>query len=448
VKLDANHRRVSFSAMSSSNYNLKGSILMRHRLLALAAAMTATLGLSSTALAASRVGVVLTADSQRHVVQIVDANHIVRAYHYRQLHGVRRSSRIVFRTSGSNINDARIVAQAASVSFYAKVVSDGSKGLTLRLTHGQKLGFTSRQLTHIKATAKPKNAAIVRKAVMAGPTSVTAGNVTINIEGLQPGDTVLITEATGGSGSLTITIQLTTGPAGGTVSAHQASGAVVNVGTDVFDVTTGDGSTLHLHLAADALANLNLNVCDNVTVSYHEDAGIFIADNVSHTGVSTTGACSTGDGNQSDVFGPIVAVSGTSVTIDAADQGSMTFTVSDPSITFGYQVGDSVDVTYEQAAIGSTLIADDVEYNDQQTSGVVTSVGSDWVSIVDDNTGNSETFNADPSLLAGVQVGDEVEVSYYQSAGGQALDQLADDGPAGTGSGNGGSGNGGSGNGG
>lgn len=100
-----------------------------------------------------------------------------------------------------------------------------------------------------------------------------------------------------------------------------------------------------------------------------------------------------------------------------------------------------MDVTYEQAAIGTTLIADDVEYNDRQTSGVVTSVGSAWVSIVDDNTGSSETFNTDPSLLAGVQVGDEVEVSCYQSAGGQALDQLADDGP--TGSGPGGSGPGG-----
>jgi Cu/Ag efflux protein CusF len=421
---------------------------MRHRLLALTAAMTATLGLSSTALAASRVGVVLTADSHRHVVQIVDANHVVRAYHYRRLHGVRRGSRIAFHTSGSNIKDVRMVARAATVSFYAKVVSDGSRGLTLRLADGQKLGFTSSQLRHIKATAPSKHAANIRTAVTTTPTSVIAGNVTINIDGLRPGDTVLITEASGGSGALTITIQLTAGPGGATVSASQSSGVVANVGTDDFDVTTVDGSTLHLHLAADALANLNLSVCDNVTVSYHQDAGMFIADSVTDTGASTSGACSPGDVSQSDVLGTIVAVSGASITIDAGDQGSMTFTVSDPSITSAFQIGDSVDVTYEQAALGSTLIADDVEYTDQPTSGVVTSVGSNTVSIVDDTTGNGETFSADPSLLAGVQVGDEVEVSYYQSAGGQVLDQLNDDGPADTGSGSGNSGSGNSGNGG
>jgi hypothetical protein len=422
---------------------------MRYRLLALFAVMTATLGLSSTALAASRgAGIVLSVNSHRHLVQVVDSTHVVHAYRYGRLNGVRRGSRITFSVSGVKLSSVRTVGKATRVSFYAKVVKGGSKGLTLRLADGQKIGFTNRQLKHAKATTHTKNASHVAKAVMAmiaTAPSITTGNVTINIAGLQPGDTVLITEATDGSGALTITIQLTAGPGGGTVTAYQASGVIANVANDSFDVTTADGSTLHLHLAADTLAALNLSVCDDVTVSYHQDASMFIADTVNDSGASTTASCSgdgsggdngSGDGgNQADAVGAITAVSATSITVDGGDQGSLTFTVSDPSLTAGFLVGDSVDVTYEQSADGSTLIADDVQYNDQPTSGVVTSVGSGSVTIVDDNTGATETFTADPSLLDGVQVGDEVEVNYYPSAAGQTLDQLTDDGPAGNGNG-------------
>jgi hypothetical protein len=248
--------------------------------------------------------------------------------------------------------------------------------------------------------------------------------VTVNILGLQPGVTVLVTETVNPDGSVSITITL---PPAGATGEENATGVVSQVETDTFDVQTTDGSDLRLHMAADALSALNLQSCDEVTVTFHQDAALLIADTVQVTGASGSGDCQP----TYDVVGTITAVSASGLTV-TGDKGPMTFTVDDPSITDGYVAGDQVDVTYVQNSDGS-LNAQDVEYVEQDALGTVTAVSSSSMTITDDTTGASETFVTDPSGLAlegtgfdGIQVGDQVDVTYHVSGNQLVADDVSD----------------------
>jgi hypothetical protein len=257
--------------------------------------------------------------------------------------------------------------------------------------------------------------------------TISAGSVVVNILGLQPGVTILITETIEPDGTITITITL---PSFG--GQQTASGVVGDVGDDTFDVTTGDGTDLRLHMATDQLSALNLQSCDTVSVTYHQDAGMLIADAAQVTGASTSGDCAP----TYDATGAITQISGSSITINS-DQGPMTFAVADPSLTDGFQSGDVVDVTYVQNSDGS-LQATDVQYIEQDASGVVTAVSSTKLTITNGTTGQSETFTADPNnglqlftyAFDGVHVGDQIDVCYHQSASGLIADSVNDQGAA------------------
>jgi hypothetical protein len=248
--------------------------------------------------------------------------------------------------------------------------------------------------------------------------------VTVNIQGLQPGVTVLVTETVDASGAVTVTITL---PPPAVTSGQQFSGVVVDVGRDAFMLQTADGSQLRLHMAADALAAQNLSDCDTVDVTFHQDNDLLIVDSLHLTGSSSTGDCAAGGGgdNSTDVIGTITGVSGTGLTV-GTDQGPMTFTVDDPSITDGFQIGDVVDVTYDQASDGS-LDASDVEYSEQDVTGAVTAVTDSSLTLTDGN-GQSWTFTGDPTqgVFDGVSVGDQVDVTYHMS-GSQPVADAVDD---------------------
>jgi hypothetical protein len=257
---------------------------------------------------------------------------------------------------------------------------------------------------------------------------VSSGNVVVNIVGLQPGVLVQITEATDANGNVTITITLPP-PSG----EESASGIVSEVNSGAFMIQAGDGSNLRLHMSDAALSNLNLQACDTVDVTYHQNAGILIADSVNTTGTATSGACTP----TQDATGKITQVSADSLTING-DQGPVTFSVSPSSgLTAGYQVGDLVDVTYTQASDG-TLNATNVQFVEEDTSGqvtsVTTSVSGGSLTITDDNSGQSETFHADPvngvqinaHAFSGVSVGDQIELSYHQSAGQLVADTVTE----------------------
>jgi hypothetical protein len=316
--------------------------------------------------------------------------------------------------------------KAHTVSFYARIVRASANGLIVRGTDGKLLSFSSHQIR--RAGMPPRHKHRKGRGHRALDIQVSSGNVVVNILGLQPGVLVQITETTDANGTVTITITLPP-PSG----QENASGLVTEIDSDGFMVRTGDASDLRFHMSADALSKLNLQACNTVDVSYHQDAGMLIADNVSITGTSTADDCAP----TQDATGVITQVSANGLTVNG-DQGPLTFSV-DPSSgkTGGFQVGDLVDVTYTQNSDG-TLQATDVQFVEEDTSGrvtsVTTSVNGGSLTITDDNSGQSETFIADPHngvqinghAFNGVSVGDQIEVTYHQSAGQLVADTVSE----------------------
>jgi Domain of unknown function (DUF5666) len=393
----------------------------------MAVALT-TLALPASALAASSSGTVLSVDSGHHMIQVVDGRHVVHAFHYRgKLGRLHAGSQISFRNYGQSIGAVKVVSsQSRTVSFLGQVVRSSSHGLVLRLADGKTITFGAGQIRH----KRPKPSQRHKHLHAAGDLGISAGGVTVNIQGLQPGVTVLITETVDGSGNVTITISLPpagTGTPAGNTGEQSASGVISQVNTDTFDLTTGDGSDLRLHMSASQLSNLNLNVCDTADVTYHQDAGLLIADTVNDNGQSTSGDCAPQQTSQDEV-GAITAVSSSSITLNTTDNGPMTFSV-DPSsgLTDGFVLGDVVDVSFTQNSDGSNS-ASDVEYVEQDSTGTVTSVSDGSLTITDSSTGQPDTFTADPTagMFDGVALGDQVDVTYHTSSGQLVADAVDD----------------------
>jgi hypothetical protein len=306
------------------------------------------------------------------------------------------------------------------VSFTARVVRSGANGLVVRTANGKVLSFSKKQIKPARAPKRHKSTkGRGHHRTRAVDLQVSSGNVVVNVLGLQPGALVQITETTDPDGTVTITIALPP-----LSSQEQASGVVGEVGSDAFTVQTSDGSALRLHMAGDALSGLNLHSCDTVELTYHQNAGILIADKVTDTGSTTAGECAP----TYEARGAITRVSADGLTI-STDQGPVSFGV-DPSsdLTSGFQAGDVVDVSYTKNADG-TLSATGVQFVEEDASGQVTSVTTSSsggsLTIADDKNGQSETFVADPNhgvhinarAFNGVSVGDQIELSYHQSAG-------------------------------
>jgi hypothetical protein len=331
--------------------------------------------------------------------------------------------------------DARASTKPHTFSFYARVVRSSSKGLQVRTKSGKQLWFSAGQIRRAKP-AKPKCVKRKRGHKKCQPAKPSQGQkgktaqassgpaVTINVVGLQPGVTVLITETVDSAGHVTITITLP--PAAVAGQQQTASGTLTDVGDDAFVLQTADGSDLRLHMTPDALSSLNLSSCDEASVTYHQDAGMLIADGVQVTGSSSSGDCAP----VSDATGTITSVSGSGLTI-STDSGTQSFTVDSSDITDGFQVGDVVDVTYD-----GNQVASDVEYVEQDATGTVSSVNASNLTITDDVSGQAETFLAgqgtdiQTGVFDGVQPGDSVDVSYHVS-GGKLVADTVDDGGGG-----------------
>lgn len=386
--------------------------------------------LALPALAQASTGTVLSVSQQQHVVQIVAANKVVHAYKFTgHLTGVKHGTELSFAASGSRVTHAHSVGLSHSFSFRATVMQSKNGVLVLSLSDTHLLRLTSKQLSGSNSRGA------VRVELLSNGLRARASSVPINISALQVGETVVVTESTDTSGNVTVTITL---PSRGAPGAEMtAAGLVNNVGTDSFDIITSDNSDLSFHMNSADLTDADLSSCDEVSVTYHVENQTMVADSVNDNGPPDSGFCVDGGPGDGDVIGTITAVSATSITVDAgaADGGIQTFRLSDSSASEGFIVGDSVDVTYEQDGI--YLYADDVEYNDTQTSGVVQAIapaatGFDTITLIDDYSGQSETFFVPVDLIdgQGIQLGDDVDVSDYQAARGLTLDSLDDNGPA------------------
>jgi hypothetical protein len=385
--------------------------------------LAAALALPASAMAASGHGVVLSVDSRHKTVEVVDGSHVVHAYKFRgRLPRLHVGSRISFHRSGTAISGVKAGSTSAgTVAFYGRVARSSRSGLVLRLADGKTVSFSSKQVRHQRPKPSQRHKRHARVALM----KTTLAGLTINIQGLEPGVVVLITETVDDHGNVTITIAFPphSDPVAG--GEQQASGTVTDVGDDTFVLSTDDGSDLRLHIAAAKLADLGLQACDTAEVSYHQDAGMLIADHVNPTGSSDSGDCGAGQDEQ-DAIGAITQVSGDSITIATQDQGAISFTVDSADVTDGFQVGDMVDVTYTDT--GSGPDASDVEYVEQDSSGTVTAVSDGSLTITDNTTGQPVTFTADPAdgIFDGVAVGDRVDINYHQSGTAQVADSVDD----------------------
>jgi hypothetical protein len=397
------------------------------------AAATTILVLPSSALAASSGGVVLSVDSGRHVVQVVDGGHFVHAYRYRgHMPKVHAGSLISFQRAGQTIASVLAVSNSShTVSFFGRVLRLSAGGLVVRLADGSTMAFSSKQI--LRKRAKPARRHTARRhkhfAHRAIDIRLSPGGMSANIRGLQPGVTVLVIETMDSQGGVAITITLPARGSSGVSGEQQASGVVSEVNTDAFVLHTADGSDLRLHMANDTLANLNLQICYIVNITYHQAAGMLIADQVQSTGTSSSGRCATSQ-DSLDAVGTITQVSATSVTI-STDQGPLTLSI-DPSagaVTDGFLVGDMVDVTYSQNGYGS-LSASDIQYVQQDVVGTVTAVSVGSITITDVNTRQPDTITADPSqaVFAAVAIGDQIDVTYHESSGQLIADAISDQG--------------------
>ena len=326
--------------------------------LMLAAGLAGLAVFPAGALAATSRSKVLSVDARHHTVALVGSAHVVHAYRYRgTLPRLAFGDNVTYRRSGHTISRVKRTARAfGTLSFYAKVVRSGSKKIQLRLGDGSAFSLSAKQ---------------VSSTPVAHAAAVSARSVTLQIQGLAPGQRVLISETVNARGHWTITIAL---PSSSATGAGGAGGPGAGSGSGSGEGSSGDPSD-------DQLAE-----------------------------------------------GTITRVSDSRLTLRTAS-GVLSFAV-DPTegLTDGFLVGDAVDVSYQESPDGS-LSADDVEYVEQDATGVVSTVTDATVSIVDDVTGQADTFSADPdmSLFDGVAPGDEVDVTYHLSAAGPVADAVSDD---------------------
>jgi hypothetical protein len=271
---------------------------------------------------------VLRVDRQHHRVRVVTPNHAVRSYRYAGKLGrkVKAGARIAADLRGGKLRHVRALGRTHVLRFYGRVVSDGRKGLVLRLGDGKRITLGGHR-GHARAAS-------------------TSHPVSISIEGLQPGQTVLVTITFDASGGQSITIQITSSSTG----SGDGSGGVVD---------NGDGGTID----------------DNNGEDYTVDGTVTAVD----PGAGT-------------------------LEIDSAG-GHLAFT-ADPSVLDGIAVGDTVEVDYAKDTSTGELIADDVFPVDSGTGSGDTGGGSGDTGGGSGDTGSGSGSGDTPGAGSGQPHGD------------------------------------------
>lgn len=307
------------------------------RLLASCAATIALLLVPAAASAQS--GAVLRVNRAQQRVEIVDSQHAVRSYTTgarRAIRKLRAGAKVWFQARGGRITSLRVRGRARRIAFLAKVVSaSNGKGLLLRLGDGSRLKLGTRRLGGRRGHRGRAH----------------RSSVQINLEGLDPGQVVLITETVDGAGNVTITIKLMP-DASPTGDDQDVTGTITALAADGITIQTAGGDWMTFQ--ADPVLLEDFSVGDQVDVSYYTDtAGDLVADDVEPLDAG-------GDSSDDlDAVGSVTAIAADSITVQVDGRGPMTFS-ADQELLDGVAVGDVVDVTYFQDTDG-TLVADDIE---------------------------------------------------------------------------------------
>jgi hypothetical protein len=269
-------------------------------------------------------GAVLRVDRAHHKVEVVNSAHLVRRFSVggKLSSKLRSGALVTFNPLGKRANGLRITGRTRKLAFYATVVSAAKKGAVMRLPDGLSWKIGKKLLKH---------------------------------QGLSPDQVVLITMVTDSKGHVSFKFKIlqTDDPTNG--EDQEAGGTVTYVANDTLTIDTGDED---LTFVADPELLADIQVDDEVDVTYYEDGGTLVADDVSLV-----------DDGQEDatVTGTVSEVRDDALTIQVDGQGPMSFS-ADPDLLQDVNVGDEVDVTYYQDADG-TLVADDVEPTDPSGGG-------------------------------------------------------------------------------
>jgi hypothetical protein len=270
-------------------------------------------------------GAVLRVDRGHHKVEVVNSAHLVRSYSVigKLSSKLRSGALVTFKPIGKKANGLRIDGRTRKLAFYATVVSSAKKGAVMRLPDGLSWKIGRKLLKH---------------------------------QGLAPDQVVLIRMITDRKGHVSFKFKILNSddPTGG--EDQDASGTVTYVSGDTLTIDTGDEN---LTFVADPELLTDIQVDDEVDVTYYEDNGTLVADDVSLVD----------DGTEDEtVTGTVSEVRDDGLTIQVDGEGPISFTTEDPGLLEGVNVGDEVDVSYYTGDDGS-LVADDVEPTDPSGDG-------------------------------------------------------------------------------
>jgi len=294
---------------------------------------------SAASAAGSGQGVVLSLGG--HTVRLVDTHHRVADVHVSSTRGLRRGDVVRVR-NGS----ARVRGHARRVSFLGRVVRSSGRGAVVRLGDGSTFKLAGARKLH-------------------GRGARAASNVTINLQGLAPGETLLITIATDAQGNVAVTIRVL--PAATDIGDDElhASGVVTDdEGDGSFAIRTDDGAGLRFDDPQRLLEAADAAWCDLVEVSYHKVGGRPIADGLRVTGSSDEGDCAEDDWSD-EVDGTVTALAadGSSLTIALDDgSGDETYPVDDASLLDEVAIGDDVALYLDED--GTVIDVEPLDWSD------------------------------------------------------------------------------------
>lgn len=302
---------------------------------------------ASSAFAASSDGQGVVLSSGGHTVRLVDRAHRVGDVHVSSARGLRRGDVVNVRRGG-----AHVTGHVRRLSFLGRVVRSSGRGAVVRLGDGSTLKVGgSRPHGH-------------------GRRGRAAANVTIDFQGLNPGDTLLITIATDEQGNVAITIKLLHGGTDIGDGELHASGVVTDdEGDGWFGIDDGSGDELGFDDPQHVFEDADAAWCDVVDVAYHRAGRHLIADELTVTGSSDEGDCADDDSvDEVDGTVTVLAPDASSLTI-APDDGSAatTYPVDDPSLLDGIAVGDEVAVMLDED--GTAIDVEPLDWSDDPGPG-------------------------------------------------------------------------------
>jgi hypothetical protein len=308
---------------------------------------------------------VLQASPKSHLIRVVTDAHAVRSYHVKGRFNrwIARGARLRFVSRGADAYHVVMVGRTRKVKFYGRVVRSGNKGLVLKLGDGQRFQLNSPS----KRPAKGRHGAPSKHHARAH----MAGDITISVEGLKPGQTVLITLTLSPSGDgVGITIRLVDSSSDTVQSgSQQLSGTVTSLdpSSNSFTVTDANGDSSDFTASDGVLMNAALQECDRVDVTYHVDGDTLVADDVQVTGSDASGNCGSASSDELEALGTVAAIDATARTITiTTDDGQTLALAADPSVLDGVTVGEHVDVLYSDNGDG-TFTADGIAAADPAT---------------------------------------------------------------------------------